>query len=75
MQVLSCAEAQTALPALLNRALSERIAIKNGDYTFRLLPLRTERVRKSPFDGVPCLKTRISTDEIVSAIREGRAEG
>jgi hypothetical protein len=73
MQMVSCIEAQSILPALLNRARHEDILIRSGDAMFRLLPVRESGVKKSPFDGVKCLKTAISTQEIVEVIRESRA--
>jgi len=73
MQMVSCVEAQSILPALLNRASLEDILIRNGDDVFRILPVREGGAKKSPFDGVKCLKTAISTQEIVEAIRESRA--
>jgi len=73
MQMVSCVEAQSILPTLLNRASLEDILIRSGDDVFRILPVREGRAKKSPFNGVKCLKTAISTREIVEAIRESRA--
>jgi hypothetical protein len=63
-------EARQRLAALLERARREgavRIRRKDG----QVFVLRPERATGSPLD-VPAIGTRLSREEIVEAIREGR---
>jgi hypothetical protein len=63
-------EARQRLATLLERARREgavRIRRKDG----QVFVLRPERATGSPLD-VPAISTRLSRDEIVEAIREGR---
>lgn len=71
MQVFTCSEARQKLSSVLDKAeASGKVLIRRKDgRTFALVPERTER---SPLD-VPSIKARISTDELVSIVRKGRA--
>jgi hypothetical protein len=64
------AEARQRLAGLLDRALRDggvRIRRKDG----QLFVLRPERAGGSPLD-VPAIGARLSLDDILEAIREGR---
>ena len=70
MKEFSYAEARQRLAALLERAERDgavRIRRKDG----QLFVLRPERSAGSPLD-VPAIGARLSREEILDAIREGR---
>lgn len=70
MKEFTYSEARQRLAALLERARREgavRIRRKDG----QVFVLRPERSTGSPLD-VPAIGTRLSREEIVEAIREGR---
>lgn len=70
MKEFTYSEARQRLAALLERARREgavRIRRKDG----QVFVLRPERASGSPLD-VPAIGARLSREEIVEAIREGR---
>jgi antitoxin Phd len=70
MQVYTYSEARQKLASVLEQAeTTGKVLIRRKDgRTFALVP---EKVASSPLD-VPSVKARISTQEIVDIIREGR---
>jgi hypothetical protein len=70
MVVFTYSQARQNFAAVLDRALKEgKVLIKRKDgSTFTLTP---EILKKSPLD-VKGIKTAVSTDEIVNAVRESR---
>jgi antitoxin Phd len=70
MQVYSYSEARQKLATVLKQAESTgKVLIRRKDgRTFALIP---EKIAASPLD-VPSIKAKITTDEIVGIIREGR---
>ncbi len=70
MQVYSYSEARPKLATVLKQAESTgKVIIRRKDgRTFASIP---EKIAASPLD-VPSIEDRISTDEIVDIIREGR---
>ncbi len=70
MQVYSYSEARQKLATVLKQAESTgKVIIRRKDgRTFALIP---EKIAASPLD-VPSIKAKITTDEIVDIIREGR---
>ncbi len=70
MQVYSYSEARQKLATVLKQAESTgKVIIRRKDgRTFALIP---EKIAASPLD-VPSIEAKISTDEIVEIIREGR---
>ena len=70
MQVYSYSEARQKLATVLKQAESTgKVIIRRKDgRTFALIP---EKIAASPLD-VPSIKAKITTDEIVDFIREGR---
>jgi hypothetical protein len=70
MQVYSYSEARQKLAMILKQAESTgKVIIRRKDgRTFALIP---EKVASSPLD-VPSIKAKITSEEIVGIIREGR---
>ena len=70
MQVYSYSEARQKLATVLKQAESTgKVIIRRKDgRTFALIP---EAIATSPLD-VPSIEAKISTEEIVDIIREGR---
>jgi antitoxin Phd len=70
MQVYSYSEARQKLATILKQAESTgKVIIRRKDgRTFALIP---EKIAASPLD-VPSIEAKISTEEIVDFIREGR---
>ncbi len=70
MQVYSYSEARQKLATVLKQAeTTGKVIIRRKDgRTFALIP---EIIPDSPLD-VPSIKAKITTDEIVDIIREGR---
>jgi antitoxin Phd len=70
MQVFSYSEARQKLATVLKQAESTgKVIIRRKDgRTFALVP---EKIASSPLD-VPTIKAKVTTDEIVDIIREGR---
>ena len=73
MEVFTYSEARQKLATLLKKAeTSGKVLIQRRDgTTFALIP---EQMSGSPLD-VPSIKVDISTEELVSIIREGRERG
>ena len=70
MQVYSYSEARQKLATILKQAESTgKVIIRRKDgRTFALIP---EKIAASPLD-VPSVEAKVSTEEIVDFIREGR---
>ena len=70
MQVYSYSEARQKLATVLKQAESTgKVIIRRKDgRTFALVP---EKIASSPLD-VPSIKAKLTTEEIVDIIREGR---
>jgi prevent-host-death family protein len=70
MQVYSYSEARQKLATVLKQAESTgKVIIRRKDgRTFALIP---EKIAASPLD-VPSIEAKISTEDIVDIIREGR---
>ena len=70
MQVYSYSEARQKLAMVLKQAESTgKVIIRRKDgRTFALVP---EKIASSPLD-VPSIKAKLTTEEIVDIIREGR---
>lgn len=72
MKVFSYSQARQNLSEVLNRAKTEEVLIRRrGGEVFAVVP---QRQSGSPFD-VPGVKTKATTSDIISAIREVRARG
>jgi len=70
MQVYSYSEARQKLATVLKQAeTTGKVLIRRKDgRTFALIP---EKIATSPLD-VPSIKAKVTTEEIVDIIREGR---
>ena len=70
MQIYTYSEARQKLASVLEQAENTgKVLIRRKDgRTFALIP---EKNAKSPLD-VPSIKAKVSTEEIVNIIREGR---
>ncbi len=69
MKVYTYSEARQRLADVLNTARSEEVIIKRrGGETFSII---FRKGKKSPFD-VPGIKTKATTKDILSAVRESR---
>lgn len=70
MEVFSYSEARQKLAMVLNQAeKTGKVIIQRRDgRTFALIP---QRAASSPLD-VPTIKARVTTEEIVDIVREGR---
>ena len=69
MKVYTYSEARQRLADVLNIARSEEVMIKRrGGETFSII---FRKGKKSPFD-VPGIKTKATTKDIISAVRESR---
>jgi len=70
MQVYTYSEARQKLAAVLQQAeTSGKVIIRRKDgRTFALVP---EKIAASPLD-VPSIKAKVTTQEIVDFVREGR---
>lgn len=69
MKVYTYSEARQRLADVLNIARSEEVVIKRrGGETFSIIFRKSD---KSPFD-VPGIKTKATTKDIISAVRESR---
>ena len=70
MKVYTYSQARQQLSQLLDSARKEEVLIRRrGGETFSL---RYTSKKDSPFD-VPGMKTRITTDDILDAVRESRS--
>ena len=69
MKVYTYSEARQRLSDLLNTARNEEVIIKRrGGETFSIIYRKN---KKSPFD-VPGIRTKATTKDILSAVRESR---
>ncbi len=70
MKVFTYSEARQHLSKLLNIAQKEEVEIRRRDGTTFSLASKQKKV-KSPFD-VPGIKTKATTQDILSAVRDSR---
>jgi len=72
MKLYTYTQARERLASVLEEAKKEEVVIRrrNGDQ----FTVRPRRPRKSPFD-VPSIRTRVTTEDILDALREGRERG
>ena len=74
MRVYNYSEARQNFTTVLNMALNEEVIITRKDgCRFRIIPIdRNKEEGKSPLEGIKGVKARITTEELVGIIREGR---
>jgi len=71
MRVFTYTEARRRLAEVLDIALTEQVMIKRRNGDFFLLVYKKQE--ESPFD-VPGIKTKATTEDILSAIRDSRSK-
>lgn len=72
MKVFTYSEARQNLARLLEIAQEEEVLIRRRDGSVFVLRAKKKGGKKSPFD-VPGIETRVTTREILEAVRESRA--
>jgi antitoxin (DNA-binding transcriptional repressor) of toxin-antitoxin stability system len=74
VKVYNYSEARQNFSTVLNTALKEEVIISRKDGSqFRLISMHeNKKRRKSPLEGIKGIKTNISMDDILDAIRESR---
>jgi antitoxin (DNA-binding transcriptional repressor) of toxin-antitoxin stability system len=74
MKVYNYSEARQNFSTVLNTALKEEVIISRKDGSqFRLISMPgNKKRRKSPLEDIKGIKTNISMDDILDAIRESR---
>jgi len=74
MKVYNYSEARQNFSSVLNTALKEEVIIARRDGSkFKLVSINEKnKKRKSPLEGIKGIKTAVSMDDILDAIRESR---
>jgi len=74
MKVYNDSEARQNFSTVLNTALKEEVIIARRDGSkFRLISINDKsKKRKSPLEGIKGIKSAVSMDDILDAIRESR---
>jgi hypothetical protein len=74
MRTYNYSEVADDLSLVLDSALSEEVIVKNKDgINFRISPINEINGGKSPLEGIKGIKAKVTTQELVEIIREGRA--
>jgi hypothetical protein len=71
MRVFTYTEARQKLAEVLDIALTEEVMIKRKNGDFFLLVYKKQK--ESPFD-VPGIKTKATTEDILSVVRDSRSK-
>jgi len=58
---------------VLDAALTNEVIINENGKSYKILPINDNKTGKSPLKDIPYITADISTQEIVSLIRESRA--
>jgi PHD/YefM family antitoxin component YafN of YafNO toxin-antitoxin module len=76
MRIYNYSEARQNFSTVLNSALKEEVIIMRRDGSkFKLISLNeSQKELKSPLENIKGIKTKISMDEILDAINQGREE-
>ena len=74
MRVFNYSEARQNLTTVLNMAMKEEVIIRRKDGSrFKIVPLDANKeIDKSPLEGIKGVKTKVTTQELLDIIREGR---
>ena len=74
MKVYNYSEARQNFSTVLNTALKEEVIIARRDGSkFRLVSIKEKKKKsKSPLEGIKGIKTSLSMNDILDAIRESR---
>jgi hypothetical protein len=75
MQVFDYNDFTQNITKVFNAALVDEVIINNTNgNSYKLLPIKNNvATGKSPIEGIPCIKAKITTQEIVEILRECRA--
>jgi prevent-host-death family protein len=73
MKIYNYSEATQNLSTVLNRALQEEVIITRNDGSkFKLISIKeNEKELQSPVENIKGIKTDITMDEILEAIKQG----
>jgi prevent-host-death family protein len=76
MRIYNYSEARQNFSTVLNTALKEDVIITRKDGSkFKLVPIRENKKElKSPLESIKGIKTNITMDEILTAIKQGRED-
>jgi len=58
---------------VLDAALTNEVIINKNGKSYKILPINDNKEEKSPLEDIPYITANITTQEIVSLIRESRA--
>jgi len=74
MKVYNYSEARQNFATVLNTALKEEVIIARKDGSrFKLVSLKNEnKKKKSPLENIKGIKTNVTMDDILAAIKESR---
>jgi len=73
MKVYNYSEARQHFATVLNTALKEEVIIARKDGSkFKLISIEENKKGKSPLENIRGIKSDISMDDILGAIRESR---
>jgi prevent-host-death family protein len=74
MKIYSYSDARQNFSTVLNTALGEEVIITRKDGSkFKLISINeNEKELKSPLESIDGIKTNITMDEILEAIKQGR---
>ena len=75
MRIYDFNEVEEDLSVVLDSALTGDVIIKSKNgLNYKLIPIINEHIReKSPFEGIKGIKAKVTTQELVEIVREGRA--
>lgn len=76
MKIYNYSEARQNFSTILNTALKEEVIIMRRDGSkFKLISINeSKKETKSPLESIGGIKTNITMDEILSAIKQGRED-
>jgi prevent-host-death family protein len=76
MKIYNYSEARQKFSTVLNTAFKEEVIITRRDGSkFKLISINENKKNlKSPLENIKGIKTNITMDEILEAIRQGREE-
>ena len=74
MRIYNYSEARQNFTSVLNTAQKEEVIITRKDGSrFKIIPIdKKNEIGKSPLEGITGVKAKITTEDLVKVIREGR---
>ena len=74
MRIYDFNEVEDDLSVILDSALAEDVIIKSKNgFNYKLSPVNEYFEGKSPLEGIKGIKAKVTTQELVEIVREGRA--